>query len=88
MLEEIVRYFGTLTLGVDGAMTAFKFEYLTTLGFAAIVIFLGRAVVAHSEILRKVAIPAPVISGLAFSVLVSLLKGSGIIALSFDTAIV
>ena len=87
MLEEIVRYFGTLTLGVDGAMTAFKFEYLTTLGFAAIVIFLGRAVVAHSEILRKVAIPAPVISGLAFSVLVSLLKGSGIIALSFDTAI-
>lgn len=87
MLEEIVRYFGTLTPGVDGVMTAFKFEYLTTLGFAAIVIFLGRAVVAHSEILRKVAIPAPVISGLAFSVLVSLLKGSGIIALSFDTAI-
>lgn len=87
MLEEIVRYFGTLTPGVDGAMTAFKFEYLTTLGFAAIVIILGRAVVAHSEILRKVAIPAPVISGLAFSVLVSLLKGSGIIALSFDTAI-
>ena len=87
MLERIVRYFGTLTPGVDGAMTAFKFEYLTTLGFAAIVIFLGRAVVAHSEILRKVAIPAPVISGLAFSVLVSLLKGSGIIALSFDTAI-
>ena len=83
MLEEIVRYFGTLTPGVDGAMTAFKFEYLTTLGFAAIVIFLGRAVVAHSEILRKVAIPAPVISGLVFSVLVSLLKGSGIIALSF-----
>lgn len=87
MLEEIVRYFGTLTPGVDGAMTAFKFEYLTTLGFAAIVIFLGRAVVAHSETLRKVAIPAPVISGLVFSVLVSLLKGSGIIALSFDTAI-
>ena len=88
MLEEIVRYFGTLTPGVDGAITAFKFEYLTTLGFAAIVIFLGRAVVAHSETLRKVAIPAPVISGLVFSVLVSLLKGSGIIALSFDTAII
>lgn len=87
MLEKIASYFGTFTPGVDGAITAFKFEYLTTLGFAAIVIFLGRAVVAHSEILRKVAIPAPVISGLAFSVLVSLLKGSGIIALSFDTAI-
>ena len=87
MLEKIASYFGTFTPGVDGAITAFKFEYLTTLGFAAIVIFLGRAVVAHSETLRKVAIPAPVISGLVFSVLVSLLKGSGIIALSFDTAI-
>ena len=63
MLEKIASYFGTFTPGVDGAITAFKFEYLTTLGFAAIVIFLGRAVVAHSEILRKVAIPAPVISG-------------------------
>ena len=87
MLEKIASYFGTFTPGVDGAITAFKFEYLTTLGFAAIVIFLGRAVVAHSETLRKFAIPAPVISGLVFSVLVSLLKGSGIIALSFDTAI-
>lgn len=87
MLEKIASYFGTFTPGVDGAITAFKFEYLTTLGFAAIVIFLGRAVVAHSETLRKVAIPAPVISGLVFSVLVSLLKGSGIIALSFDTVI-
>lgn len=87
MLERIVRYFGTLTPGVDGAMTAFKFEYLTTLGFAAIVIFLGRAVVAHSTTLRKVAIPAPVISGLCFSIFVSLLKGNGVVALSFDTAI-
>ena len=87
MLEEIVRYFGTLTPGVDGAMTAFKFEYLTTLGFAAIVIFLGRAVVAHSATLRKVAIPAPVISGLCFSIFISLLKGNGVVALSFDTAI-
>ena len=27
----------------DGAVANFKFEHLTTLGFAAIVIFLGRA---------------------------------------------
>lgn len=87
MLEKIVSYFGTFTPGVDGAMTAFKFEYLTTLGFAAVVIFLGRAVVAHSATLRKVAIPAPVISGLFFSIFVSLLKGTGVVALSFDTAI-
>ena len=36
--------------------------------------------------LRKFAIPAPVVSGLIFSILISLLKGSGLIALSFDSA--
>ena len=87
MLETILSYFGTLTPGVDGAVSSFKFEYLTSLGFAAIVIFLGRAIVAHSGTLRKFAIPAPVVSGLIFSIAVSLLKGTGIIALSFDTTV-
>lgn len=88
MLETILGYFGTLTPGVDGAITTFKFEYLTSLGFAAVVIFLGRAILAHSNTLRKFAIPAPVVSGLIFSVAISLLKGSGVVALSFDTAVV
>ena len=83
---KLLSYFGTYTPGETGAVSAFKFEYLTTLGFAAIVSFLGRAVVAHSAPLRKFAIPAPVVSGLIFSILISLLKGSGLIALSFDSA--
>ena len=48
MLEHIMGYFGTYTPAADGAIATFQFEYLTTLGFAAIVIFLGRAIVAHS----------------------------------------
>lgn len=56
MLETIMGYFGTYTAAADGAVATFKFEYLTTLGFAAIVIFLGRAIVAHSALLRKYAI--------------------------------
>ena len=87
MLETILSYFGTFTPGVDGAVSSFKFEYLTSLGFAAIVIFLGRAIVAHSGTLRKFAIPAPVVSGLIFSIVVSVLKGTGMIALSFDTTV-
>ena len=87
-MAKIISYFGTLTPAADGGVTAFKFEYLTSLGFAAVVIFLGRYIVAHSAPLRKFAIPAPVVSGLIFSVAVSLLKGSGLIALSFDTAVV
>ena len=77
-MESIISYFGTYKPAADGAVASFKFEYLCTLGFAAIVIFLGRAIVARSEALRKYAIPAPVISGLIFS---------GIVGISFDATI-
>ena len=30
-VEKILEYFGTYTPGVDGAVSAFKFEYLTSL---------------------------------------------------------
>lgn len=88
MLETIIPYFGTYTPAAQGGTTSFRFEYLTSLGFAAIVIFLGRAIVARSATLRKFAIPAPVVSGLLFSVVIALLKGSGVIALSFETSVV
>ena len=85
-LQEIAAYFGTYTAGVDGGVSSFKFEYLTSLGFAAIVIFLGHAIVKRSALLRKFAIPAPVVSGLLFSIVIAILKGSGIIALSFNVS--
>ena len=44
-MADIISYFGTYTPAADGAAASFKFEYLCTLGFAAIVIFLGRAIV-------------------------------------------
>mgnify|MGYP006900533918 CR=1 FL=1 len=47
-MADIISYFGTYTPAADGAAASFKFEYLCTLGFAAIVIFLGRAIVARS----------------------------------------
>ena len=84
--EEIISYFGVYTAGTDGAVNGFQFEYLTSLGFAAIVIFLGHALVNHSGLLRKFAIPAPVVSGLLFSIVVAILKGSGVIALSFNVS--
>ena len=87
MWEKIIGYFGTYTAAADGAIATFKFEYLTTLGLAALVIFGGRFIVKHSAPLRKYAIPAPVVSGVIFSIIVSILKGGGIIGLSFDTTI-
>ncbi len=87
-MEKILEYFGTYTPAADGVIAAFKFEYLTSLGFAAIVIFWGRAMVGHSKLLRKYAIPAPVVSGLLFSLIIALIKVSGAMAFSFDTKVV
>lgn len=86
MLNTIWNYFGTFTPGTDGTVSSFHFEYLTSLGFAAMVIFLGRAIVARSGTLRRFAIPAPVVSGLLFSVVIALLKGGGVVGLSFETS--
>lgn len=86
-MDKILSYFGTYTPAADGAIASFKFEYLSALGFAAIVIFLGRAIVRHSKLLRKYAIPAPVVSGLIFSLVVSFIKMSGAMAFSFDTKV-
>lgn len=86
-MEHILSYFGTYTPAADGAITGFKFEYLTSLGVAALVIFVGRAIVGHSKLLRKFAIPAPVVAGLLFSIAFSAIKASGTIALSFDVTI-
>lgn len=86
-MESIISYFGKYTPAADGAIATFKFEYLCTLGFAAIVIFLGRAIVARSATLRKYAIPAPVVSGIIFSLLMSAIKMTGTVAISFDATV-
>ena len=86
MAEKILSYFGTYTPAADGAAASFKVEYLTSLGIAALVIFLGHALVSHSKLLRKFAIPAPVVSGLLVSIVIALIKGSGILAIQFDVS--
>ena len=86
-MENIISYFGTFTPAADGAIASFKFEYLCTLGFAAIVIFCGRAIVAHSAALRKYAIPAPVVSGIIFSIIISIIKASGTLNITFDASL-
>ena len=86
-MENIISYFGTFTPAADGAIASFKFEYLCTLGFAAIVIFCCRAIVARSAALRKYAIPAPVVSGIIFSIIISIIKASGTLSITFDATL-
>ncbi len=87
-MDSILSYFGTFKPAADGAMATFKVEYLTTLGIAALVIFAGRFIVSKSSALRKYAIPAPVVAGIIFSILVSVFNATSGIKLSFDTKIV
>lgn len=56
-MADIISYFGTYTPAADGAAASFKFEYLCTLGFAAIVIFLGRAHCGALRTFKKVCDP-------------------------------
>lgn len=86
-MEAILKYFGEFTPAADGAIASFKFEYLTSLGIAAIVIFLGHAIVKRSKLLRKYCIPAPVVSGLIFSIALSIVKIAGVCSFSFDVKI-
>lgn len=86
-LESVLNYFGTYTPGENGGVASFEFEYLCTLGIAALIIFAGRWCVSHSVALKKYAIPAPVVSGLIFSVIIAIIKLSGLIAFSFDAKI-
>ena len=86
MAEKILSYFGTYTPAADGAAASFKVEYLTSLGIAALVIFLGHALVSHSKLLKKFAIPAPVVSGLLVAIVIAIIKGSGILAIQFDVS--
>ncbi|BFL73220.1 MULTISPECIES: sodium/glutamate symporter [Anaerococcus] len=85
-MDKFLSYFGELSKN-PGEITSFKFEYLTTLGLAAIVIFLGRFLVSKSKALQKYAIPAPVVSGIIFSLIISLIKTVGIIDLTFDAEV-
>ena len=82
-METLMAYFGKFTAAEAGKLANFQFEYLTTLGFAAIVIFLGRFIVSKSKALQKYAIPAPVVSGLIFSLVISGIKGAGIMEFTF-----
>lgn len=90
---DLAKYFGTFVAkGTDvsgniATISSLKLEYLTTLGIAAIVIFLGHAIVKRSKLLQKYAIPAPVVSGLIVSIVISCIKASGMIAITFDTKI-
>ncbi len=85
MLQKILSYFGTWTPGTDGSLGIFQFEYLTTLALAAVVILSGRWLVNHVKILKRYGFPAPVVSGIIFSLIICFFNLAKIADIRFDT---
>lgn len=58
---------------------------ITTLALASMLYLLGIYIVNHVSILRKLCIPAPVIGGLLFSILVAILQSTQILTIKLDS---
>lgn len=86
MLIELLSIFGTYTEGVDGAQATYVVNYFVALGVAAAIIFIGQAMVRHSAFLRKAGLPAAVVSGLLFAVIMCFVKVYSPVVVTFDAA--
>ena len=62
-----------------------KLDPIATLAIASLLYLLGVYIVNHISILRKLCIPAPVIGGLLFSILVAILQSAHILTIKLDS---
>lgn len=62
-----------------------ELDAITTLAIASLLYLLGIYIVNHISILRRLCIPAPVIGGLIFSILVAILQSTNIITIKLDS---
>ncbi len=68
-------------------MLTIEMNMFQTLALAAVVFLIGRLLVTKVEVLRKYCIPAPVVGGIIFAVLHTILRGVGVLTFSFDTTL-
>ncbi len=68
-------------------MLILKFNALQTIALAVVTYYLGTAILRRVPILVRFCIPAPVVGGLLFAVLATLLRMNGIIGFEFDEAL-
>ncbi|WP_251517692.1 MULTISPECIES: sodium/glutamate symporter [Staphylococcus] len=62
-----------------------KLDAITTLALASVLYLLGTYIANNVSILRRLCIPAPVIGGLLFSILVAILESLNIITIKLDS---
>ncbi|WP_040287388.1 sodium/glutamate symporter [Sporosarcina koreensis] len=64
-----------------------ELNQVTTLFLAMALLLLGNLLVRKSKILQKFCIPAPVVGGLLFAILATILKTTGIVSFTLDTSL-
>ena len=60
-----------------------EFDAITTLCLACVLYLIGQTIINHVSILRRICIPAPVIGGLLFAILVAILDSFNIVNSEF-----
>ena len=68
-------------------MTPVQLDLLSTLLVAFVVLFAGRTLIAHSTLLARFSVPAPVVGGVIAAVLIALLDVWGGVKIGFDMAL-
>lgn len=65
-----------------------ELDAITTLCLACILYLIGQTIINHVSILRRICIPAPVIGGLIFAILVAVLDSFNIVKIKFDASFI
>lgn len=68
-------------------MMLIELNMYQAVAIAALVLLLGRVLVARLEFLRKYCIPEPVVGGIIFAVVHVILRAAGILEISFDSTL-
>ncbi len=68
-------------------MKTIEMDMIQTVGFAIIFLLLGRFLRSKVKFFRDFAIPSPVIGGLIFSIIHTILRVNEILAFEFDTTL-
>lgn len=65
-----------------------ELDAITTLCLACILYLIGQTIINHVSILRRICIPAPVIGGLIFAILVAVLNSFNIVKIKLDASFI
>lgn len=65
-----------------------ELDAITTLCLACILYLIGQTIINHVSILRRICIPAPVIGGLIFTILVAVLDSFNIVKIKLDASFI